>query len=76
MVRTYIFRRLQGFRPRENQPYQQSTVSVPMTDLPLLGFSPPHGKTLPRVQNLRSTTVALQKPLVCCQIKDLLRFTA
>ena len=34
----HVFRRLQGFSPRENRPGCQSMVSVLTTGLPLLGF--------------------------------------
>jgi hypothetical protein len=76
MARTHIFHRLQGLRPRENRPHQSPRLVYEMTDLPLLGFSPPHGRTLSRVQSLRPTTVTLQRPLVCRQIRDRLRSTA
>jgi hypothetical protein len=45
-------------------------------DLPLLGFHLLMVLTLTNVQSLRSTTATLQKPLVCCQIEDCLRFAA
>jgi hypothetical protein len=34
----YVFRRLQGFNPRQSQQLQQVTVSALLNDLPLLGF--------------------------------------
>ena len=45
-------------------------------DLPLLGFHLLMVFTLNSVQNLRSTTAALQKLLVCCQIENSLRSAA
>jgi len=45
-------------------------------DLPLLGFHLLMVLTLTRVQCLRSATVTLQLPLVCCQIRNSLRSTA
>jgi hypothetical protein len=47
-----------------------------MTDLPLVGFHLLMVLTFTRVQNLRSTAIALQLPLVCCQIRDALRSMA
>lgn len=45
-------------------------------DLPLLGFYLLMVFTLNSVQNLRSTTATLQKPLVCCQTENFLRSAA
>jgi hypothetical protein len=42
-TRHRVFRRLQGFNPRENRSSCQEAVNSPTADLPLLGFSPPHG---------------------------------
>jgi hypothetical protein len=52
------------------------TVSVPMTDLPLVGFHLLMVLTFTRVQSLRSTTITLQSLLVCCQIRSYLRSMA
>jgi hypothetical protein len=77
MVRNHAYYRLQGFRPRASQPSFQATSNMSChLDLPLLGFHLLMVLTPNSVQNLRSATATLQKPLVCCQIENFLRFAA
>jgi hypothetical protein len=70
--------RLQGLRPRENQPPRCATKlnNDKTTDLPLLGFHLLMVLTFITVQNLRSATATLQRPRVCCQIQNFLRSAA
>jgi len=77
MVRYHAYYRLQGFRPRASQPSFQATSNMSChLDLPLLGFHLLMVLTPTSVQNLRSATATLQKPPVCCQIENFLRFAA